>query len=103
MSPEETLPLFNPQIINIADQNLTEVFPALENLDRASIRTENLYLCYNGFAIYMYVGRLCDPFFIQTIFKVDDVNHIDRNISEDEIFAGYESSPYLNSLYSLVT
>ena len=64
MGPEETLPLFNPQIINIADQNLTEALPALENLDRVSIKTENVYLCYNGISLFFYVGRMCDPFFI---------------------------------------
>eukprot|EP00347_Sterkiella_histriomuscorum_P022014 403331985 len=103
MSPEETLPLFNPQIISIADYNLNDqVFPALENLDRASIKTEGIYMCYNSLAIYFYVGRQCDPYFIQTIFKANDVNHINRNISEEEIFAGYETSPYLTSLYGLV-
>lgn len=104
MSPEETLPLFNPQIINISDFNLSDqVFPALENLDKASIKTENIYLCYNGFSIYFYVGRSCDPYFIQTIFKVADVNSIDKRISEEEIFQGYETSPYLTALYGLIT
>ncbi|CDW76512.1 sec23 sec24 trunk domain containing protein [Stylonychia lemnae] len=104
MSPEETLPLFNPQIINIADYNLDDQnFPQLENLDRASILPSNIYLCYNGLALYFFVGTDCDPFFIQTIFKANDIAHIDRLISEEEIFAGYETTPYLNSLYNIVT
>jgi hypothetical protein len=37
-------------------------------------------------AIYMFVGRNSDPFFIFEIFKVNDIKHIDKTISEDEIF-----------------
>ena len=104
MSPEETLPLFNAQIISIHDHNLSDQnYPQLESLDRASIKSDNIYLMFNGLAIYFYVGRHCDPYFIQTIFKTNDFNHIDRLMSEEEIFADYATSDYLNSLYNLIS
>jgi len=39
---------------------------------------------------------------LSQIFKVEDFSQIDRQISEEEIFADYESSPYLTSLYSII-
>lgn len=57
---------------------------------------------YNGFAIYLYVGRATDPYFINEIFKVEDYTHIDKSLSEDEIFENSESSLYLTNLYNLI-
>lgn len=74
----------------------------MESLERAAIRSDNIYLCYNSLALYIYVGKQCDPYFIQTIFKTNDFNHIDRAMSEEEIFADYATSPYLTSLYNLI-
>jgi Gelsolin repeat len=45
----------------------------MESLERASIRTEGLYLLFNTFTIYVYVGKTCDPYYVQQLFKVDDV------------------------------
>ena len=53
-------------------------------------------------AIYMFVGRHSDPFFILEIFKVNNLQHIDKTISEDEIFQNAAESPYLNSLYNII-
>jgi len=71
-------------------------------LERASLRSDGVYLCYNAFAIYFFVGRQCDPFFINQIFKVNDVPHIDRLISEEEIFADSANSVYLTALYNII-
>ena len=72
-------------------------------MDRNSILTEGIYLCYNGLSLYVWVGKACDPYFLQEIFKVNDFQHIDRQISEEEMFQGYETSAYLTSLYNIVT
>ncbi len=37
-------------------------------------------------AIYMFIGRHSDPFFIYEIFRVNDISQIDKGISEEEIF-----------------
>jgi len=69
MNPEELLPLFSPQIISIANRELNDQeFPPLEVLERAHIRSDNIYLMYNSMSIFMYIGRQCDPFFIFEIF-----------------------------------
>ena len=53
-------------------------------------------------AIFMFVGRHSDPFFIYEIFKVNEISQIDKAISEDEIFQDVAESPYLNSLYNII-
>ena len=73
MSPEEILPVFSPQIINISDPDLNDQnYPPLEVLERRSLRPDCIYLSYNAFGIYMYIGRQTDPYFIEQIFKVQD-------------------------------
>lgn len=64
----------------------------MESLERASIRTEGLYLLFNTLTIYVYVGKACDPYYVQQLFKVDDVLQIDRHMSEEEMFADMEQS-----------
>ena len=103
MSPEEMLQLMSPQIICISDENLNDQeFPALEVLERSSLRPEGIYLLFNSFAIYMYVGRSCDPFFYHELFKVNDYFQIDKNISEDDIFATASESKYLTALSNII-
>ena len=73
MSADEMLPMVSPQIICISNRELNDQdYPPLETLERASIRSDSIYLCYNSMTIYMYIGRYADPFFIYEIFKVED-------------------------------
>ena len=37
---------------------------------------DGIYLCYNAMAIYMYVGRYVDPWYINEIFKVEDIKRL---------------------------
>lgn len=48
--------------------------------------SSDIYLCYNGFAINMFVGRMADPWFVYEIFKVNELAQIDRNIGEERMF-----------------
>jgi|LauGreDrversion4_2_1035121.scaffolds.fasta_scaffold37239_2 hypothetical protein len=52
----------------------------------------------------IYVGKACDPWYINEIFKVQNFQLIDKNTSEEEIFSPgvYESSAYLVSLYNII-
>ena len=71
MSPEETLPMFNPWIMSIHDFNLNDAeIPALESLDRSVMQKNQLLLCFNGLSVMIYVGRTCDPWFLNELFKV---------------------------------
>ena len=103
MSPDEVLGMFSPQIISVSNRDLNDQeYPPLEYLQRSSIRNDQIYLLYNAQAIYIYVGRYTDPFFIYEIFKVEDISQIDKEISEDEIFANVAESPYLTALYGII-
>ena len=53
-------------------------------------------------AIYMYVGRHVDPWYINEIFKVQDLGQINRNISEEEMFSNAADSAYLTALVTII-
>jgi len=58
-------------------------------------------------AIYMLVGRNCDPYYLNEIFQVSEVAQIDKSISEDEIFASIQAedgsaSAYLTALQGII-
>lgn len=59
-------------------------------------------MLYNSVAIYIYVGRYTDPYFIYEIFKVEDISQINKDISEDEIFSNVNESQYLTALYGII-
>lgn len=63
-----------------------------------------LLLCFNGLAVYIYVGRTCDQWFLNELFKVQEFTQIDRHTAEEEIFAPgyYEGSTYLVALYNII-
>lgn len=77
-------------------------YPPLESLERRTIRNDQIYLLYNAVSIYVYVGRYTDPYFIYEIFKVQEIPQIDKDISEDEIFANANDSAYLTALYGII-
>ena len=62
---DELLNLFNPQILCVSNKDLNEnEWPAMESLERASILTSEIYLCYNSLAVYIFVGAQADPWFV---------------------------------------
>lgn len=40
------------------------------SLERVSIRTDGMYLMFNSLTIYVFVGKQCDPYYIEQLFKV---------------------------------
>ena len=66
------------------------------------MHSNGIYLLYNSIQIFLFVGRASDTFFLGQIFKVNDIQQLDKNISEEEIFADVESSSYLTALYSII-
>ena len=61
-------------------------------------------LCFNGQQILIYVGKACDPYYINELFRVPDFAHIDKIMGEEEIFAVgvYETSVYLTAVYNII-
>lgn len=103
MSPEEVIPFFYPQIYNIADMNLTEEeFPQLEVLSRATLRQDQIYLCYNAQIVAIFVGSQVDPNFLLQLFKIGDFYQINKDMTEEEIFADVEHSTYLTAVYGII-
>ena len=73
MSPDEMLPMYSPQIICISNAELNgDEFPALEVLEKSAIMNDQIYLCFNSVAIYMYIGRYVDPWYLNEIFKTEN-------------------------------
>jgi hypothetical protein len=103
MGPEEILPLLNPWIMNIHDFNLSsEQLPPLEALDRTVFQKNQLLLCFNGFQVMIFVGRTCDPWFINELFHVAEFSKIPRHITEEEVFINTETSAFQYALYTLI-
>jgi len=72
MSPEEVLPMFHPQIYAISDPNLSDTeFPEMEMLQRQTLTSDKIYLCFNAQIIAFFVGSQSDPSLISQLFKVN--------------------------------
>jgi len=52
--------------------------------------------------VSIFVGSQCDPNFLLQMFKVNDFHQINKDITEEEIFAEVEHSPYLTALYGII-
>ena len=52
--------------------------------------------------VYLLVGQQVDVTMIQTLYKVPEWSQINIALTEEEIFADVEESPYLTALYSLI-
>jgi hypothetical protein len=104
MSPDECLGIFSPQIICISDPNLNDQeFPALEVLERNSLRNDGIFLMYNSFTIYLYIGRQCDPWFYHELFQCESYHQVSKATSEDQLFANVANSTYLTALSNIIT
>ena len=65
----------------MADTQLTsEVFPDLLNLNRASLVSEGVYIIFNTFYCYLWVGSNVDPFFNEQLFGDGQGAHDEETI-----------------------
>lgn len=65
--------MLNPWIMNVHEFSLNDQEPpALESLDRTLLSKAQLLLCFNGLQVILYVGKTCDPWFLNEIFKVQE-------------------------------
>ena len=71
-------------------------------LERANMQHHGIYMLFNSYSISVYVGRQCDPYYYEELFKVSSFGEIDKSISEDEIFANMAESNYLTALNSII-
>ena len=71
-------------------------------LDRETLVSDKIYLCYNAMNVFIFVGRQADPALIETLYKVPEWSQISLSITEEEMFADVDDSTYLTALYSLI-
>ena len=71
-------------------------------LQRETLTSDKIYLCYNALYVFIFVGEQADPTLIQALYKVPEWSQINLAMTEEEIFADVEESEYLTALYSLI-
>jgi hypothetical protein len=72
-------------------------------LQRQTLRTDGIYLCYDAQEVYIFVGRQADPNLLFQLFKTSNFTEIDPAVlTEEEIFRDAAESAYLTSLYSII-
>lgn len=49
----------------------------MEQPTRASIIETEIYVCYNALFIYLIIGRVAEPDFVEELFEVRDIKKID--------------------------
>jgi len=71
-------------------------------LQRQTLRSNGIYLCYDAEEVFIFVGRQANPKLLQQLFKVSEFQYVDPSITEEEVFRDVAESTYLTSLYSLI-
>ena len=71
-------------------------------LQRQSLTSDGIYLIYNAFAVFIFVGSQADPSLIEQLYKVQEFAQINMIFTEEEMFADVDGSPYLTALYSII-
>ena len=74
----------------------------MEVLQRQTLLPDQIYLGYNAQQVFLILGSQADPSLVRSIYKVDDFSQLNMNLTEEEMFADVEESPYLTALYSLI-
>jgi len=65
LTAEELNAYYWPQLFLVSDENLsTEQFPDLLNLSRTSLDTSQIYVIFNTFNIYLWIGNQADPYYL---------------------------------------
>lgn len=106
MNAEELNTFIWPQLFSVADENLSqEEFPSLLNLSRSSLEAHGVYVIFNTFGLYLWIGREADPFFLEQLFNVTDLNQLQHlDFSEEELFFSEEATAkgWVQELYAIM-
>lgn len=74
----------------------------MQTLTRATLRSEAIYLIYNGFEVYVWVGSQADPHYLQQLLQVNQFRDLNLTMTEEQIFADTSKSVWLTTLYSII-
>lgn len=106
LNAEELNTFIWPQLFPVNDENLNqEAFPGLLNLSRTSLESTGIYVIFNTFGLYIWIGREADPFFLEQLFNVTDLNQLEHlDFSEEELFFSEEAlaKGWVQELYAIM-
>ena len=81
LGADELITFIWPQLFSVADAQLSaDAFPDLLNLNRTSLTSEGLYIIFNTFYCYLWVGSNADPFFTEQLFGDGQSPHDEETI-----------------------
>lgn len=61
--------------------------PPMMNLTQTNITQEHAYIIENGESMYMWIGALVNKAWLQNVFNVAELGHLNPNLSEAELLA----------------
>ena len=96
-----------PQLFQVNDEGLTsQSLPPLINLNRSLLDPSGVYVIFNTFNVYLWIGNTVDSFFLDLLFNVQSLKELTHviEISEDEIFFGetQEAKGWIQELYATI-
>ena len=106
MSADELMNVIWPQIFQVNDESLSaDNLPPLLNLSRVCLESTGVYVIFNTFFAYIWVGNEVDSFYLDLLFNVktlDDITNIE--LSEEDLFFGpeQEGKAWVQELYNII-
>ena len=106
MNCDEIMNIIWPQLFQVNDETLnSQSLPPLINLNRAWLDSSGIYVIFNTFYTYLWVGNAVDSYFLELLFNVQSFQEITNiELSEDEIFFGetQEAKGWIQELYATI-
>ena len=107
MNWDEVMNIVWPQLFQVDDENLSASgeFHQLLNLSRSCLQSTGLYIIFNTFNVYLWVGNQVDSYWLDMLFNLQEFNQLTNlEMSEEEIFFGesQEAKGWIQELYSII-
>lgn len=106
MTCDEIMNVIWPQLFQVDDEQLNaSSLPPLMNLSRTCMETTGIYVLFNTFNVYLWIGNGVDSFFLDQLFNIQSLNELTNiEISEEDVFfaQGQESKGWIQELYSII-
>ena len=107
MSCDEAMNVIWPQMFQVNDEQLSASaeLPPLLNLSRACLEPTGVYVIFNTFNAFLWVGNQVDSFYLDLLFGIQDINQLTSfDISEEQVFFGeaQEAKGWIQELYAII-
>lgn len=106
MAFDEVMNVIWPQLFQVSEETLSvDNPPPLLNLSRACMEDSGIYVIFNTFNVYIFVGNTVDSFYLDLLFGVQTLEEISNvEISEEEVFFGpvQEAKAWVQELYAII-